>query len=63
MKITENSVMKCVLTHYVQIKAYEVPEDVCKKGDEAIERYIIENDLCSVYNNSRDWEIVSIDDL
>ena len=55
--------MKRVLTHYVQMDTYEVPEDICNEGDEAIELYIVENELEPVKSDGRDFEIVDVSDL
>lgn len=60
---TTKQVMKRVFTHYVQMDTYEVPEDVCNKGDEAIEEHIFGEESKLVKSDSRDFGIVDVEDL
>ncbi len=50
--------MKLVLTHYVVMEKYVVPDEVAEKGNDAIEQYIYENDLRPIKEDGRDWEVV-----
>ena len=52
--------MKTILTHFVQMDTYEVPDKIASQDDEEIEGYIIENELKPIKSDSRDWEIVEI---
>ncbi len=40
---------------------YIVPDEVARKGHEAIEEYISDHDLEPDSGDTRDWEIVDID--
>lgn len=51
---------KRVLTHFVQMDTYEVPESICEKGNEAIEDYIQDNELEPVKSDGRDFEVVEV---
>ena len=52
--------MKRVLTHYVQMETYEVPDQINKKGDDAIEDYIFRERLVPVKTDCRDWEVLEV---
>ena len=52
--------MKRVLTHYVQMETYEVPDQIIKKGDDAIEDYIFRERLVPVKTDCRDWEVLEV---
>ena len=49
--------MTQVLTHFVQMDTYEIPDDI---PNDKIEKYILENTLIPKYSKTRDWEIVEI---
>jgi len=52
--------MKTILTHYVQMDKYEVPNHIAKKKSEDIEDYISQKNLKPVSGDSRDWEMVDV---
>lgn len=50
-----------ILTHYVQMETFIVPDEVARKGNNAVEQYISDHDLEPIGSDTRDWEIVDID--
>lgn len=54
--------MKTILTHYVQIEKYEVPDSIAKLDNDEIQNYIVTKSLKPVDTDSRDWEVVDVSD-
>ena len=53
--------MKTILTHYVMMEKYEVPNHIAKRSYDTIEEYIFTKDLKPIDSDSRDWEIVDVE--
>ena len=52
--------MGIVITQYVRIEIYEVPDGIAKAGDKAIDRYLFAQRIKPTERKIRNWEVVEI---